>query len=60
MAVNEKNFSFFTYVDDDGTAWNLRGEDGGAGTAVDGHAAAVAGQPLWHRTPRNQPRRIRY
>ncbi len=60
MAGNEKNFSFFTYVDDDGTSWNLRGEDGGDGAAVDGHAAAVVSQPLWHRAPRNQPRRIRY
>ena len=60
MAGNEKNFDYFTYVDDSGTAWNLRGESGGAGTAVDGHAAKVATQPLWHRTKRNQPRRIRY
>lgn len=60
MAGNEKNFAFFTYVDDDGVSWNLRGESGGAGDAVDGHAAAVLAQPTWQRGPRNQPRRIIY
>jgi hypothetical protein len=60
MAGNQKNFSYLTYVDDDGTSWNLRGETGGAATLVDGHAPGVSTQPLWHRTPRNQPRRIRY
>ena len=60
MARNQKNFSYFTYVDDDGTSWNLRGESGGDASAIDGNAAGVASQPLWHRTPRNQPRRIVY
>lgn len=60
MARNQKNFKLFTYVDDAGTSWNLRGEDGGAGSLVDGHAAAVATQPLWHRTRRNKPRFITY
>lgn len=60
MARNQKNFSYFTYVDDDGTSWNLRGEDGGAATAVDGNAPSVGTQPVWHRGKRNQPRRIIY
>lgn len=60
MAGNEKNFAFFTYEDDDTVNWNLRGESGGAASAVDGHAAPNATQLLWHRTSRNQPRRIRY
>lgn len=60
MAGNERNFDFFTYVDDSATNWNLRGESGGSAAAVDGHAVAVATQPLWHRTKRNQPRRIIY
>lgn len=60
MARNQKNFSFFTYVDDDAVSWNLRGEDGGAAAAVDGHAVAVATQPTWERTKLNQPRRVIY
>lgn len=60
MPGNRKNYSFFTYVDEDGVSWNLRGEDGGAATAVDGHAAAVTGQPVWERSRRNEPRRIIY
>lgn len=59
MAGNEKNFAYFTYVDDGGTSWNKRGESGGAGTAVDGHAAAVGTQPLWHETRRNSVRKCR-
>lgn len=60
MAVNQRNLAFFTYVDDDGTSWNMRGESGGAASGLDGNAAAVAGQPMWQRTPKNTPRRIRY
>jgi len=60
MARNQKNFKYFTYVDDAGTSWNKRGEDGGAASAVDGHAAAVATQPVWEETSRNKVRRIRY
>lgn len=49
MARNQKNFSYFTYVDDNADTWNVRGEDGGSGTAVDGHAALTAGAPVWGR-----------
>lgn len=58
MARNQKNFSYFTYVDDNGTTWNVRGEDGGAGTAVDGHAALTAGAPVWGR--QTTRRHVRY
>lgn len=59
MAVNEKNFSYFTYVDDNGTTWNVRGEDGGAFTGVDGHAALTAGAPTWGRqSKRRRPRMV--
>lgn len=47
MARNQKNFSYFTYVDDNATTWNVRGEDGGAGSGVDGHAALTGGAPVW-------------
>lgn len=60
MARNQKNFSFFTYVDDNGTSWNLRGESGGAASAVDGNTASVGTQKVWERTKKNQPRRIMY
>lgn len=56
MARNQKNFRFFTYVDDDGVSWNLRGEDGGAAAGIDGHAAEVSSQPTWNRSKRNHPR----
>ena len=60
MARNQKNFKYFTYVDDGSVSWNKRGEDGGAAAAVDGHAAAVASQPVWEETPRNRVRKIQY
>lgn len=60
MARNQKNFRYFTYVDDAGVSWNKRGEDGGAAAAVDGHAAAVSSQPVWEEGPRNRVRKIRY
>lgn len=60
MARNQKNFRYFTYVDDGGVSWNKRGEDGGAAAAVDGHAAAVATQPVWEEKRFNRVRKIRY
>lgn len=58
MARNQRNFSYFTYVDDNGDTWNVRGEDGGAGAAVDGHAALTAGARVWGRQTKN--RHVRY
>jgi len=60
VARNQKNFRYFTYVDDSGVDWNKRGEDGGAAAAVDGHAASVASQQVWHETRHNHVRKIRY
>ena len=60
MARNQKNFAYQTYVDDHGTSWNKRGETGGAGSAVDGHAAAVATQPVWIEKKGNRVRTITY
>lgn len=60
MARNQKNFKYFTYVDENGVSWNKRGEDGGAAAGSDGHADAVAGQPVWNETRRNKVRKIRY
>lgn len=58
MARNQRNYSYFTYVDDNGTTWNVRGEDGGAFSLVDGHAAFTAGEPVWGANTRN--RHVRY
>jgi hypothetical protein len=54
--ATQKNFSFFEYVDDNAVNWCIRGEDGGAGSAIDGHATDHA-NPYWGRvTKRKSPR----
>lgn len=58
MARNNKNYSYFTYVDDNADTWNVRGEEGGAGSAVDGNAAFTAGAPVWGRNSKR--RHVRY
>jgi hypothetical protein len=58
MARNQKNFSYFTYVDDNGDTWNVRGEEGGAGTGIDGRTAFTAGAPVWGLNTRR--RHVRY
>jgi hypothetical protein len=59
MARNQKNFQNFLYVDDNGVEWTKRGEDGGAGAAVDGHAAQT-GKPVWIDNSRMRARRVIY
>lgn len=59
MARNQKNFQNFLYIDDDGISWTKRGEDGGAGAAVDGHAAQT-GAPMWVNGSRYHARTITY
>jgi len=58
MARNQKNFEYQTYVDDNGTTWNVRGEVGGAGTGIDGSTAFTPGAPVWGRETRR--RHVRY
>lgn len=58
MARNQKNFRYFAYVDDNGATWNVRGEDGGAAAAVDGHAAFDAAAPVWTNNSRRH--HVRY
>lgn len=58
MARNQKNLSYFTYVDDNAVTWNVRGETGGAGTGVDGSTALTAGAPVWGRNTKR--RHVRY
>jgi hypothetical protein len=59
VARNQKNFQNFLYVDDNGVSWTKRGEDGGDGAAVDGHAAGT-GAPTWIDSSRMHVRRIIY
>lgn len=57
MARNQKNFSWFKYLKDNAAEFNIRGEDGGAWTAVDGHATFDAANPsLSGINKRNHPR----
>jgi hypothetical protein len=59
MARNQKNFKFFKYIDDNAFEWCVRGESGGAFTAVDGNAAFDGTKPVFGRiTTRRHPRYI--
>ena len=58
MALDQPNRKFWTYVDGNGMSWNKMGKIDAGCNAVDGSAAAVAGQPDYPRaTRRRQPRR---
>jgi hypothetical protein len=59
MARNQKNFDNFLYTDDNAVAWTKRGEDGGDGAAIDGHANGT-GAPVWIDSARMKVRRIIY
>jgi predicted dehydrogenase len=54
---NQKNFAYFEYEDDNGNFWNVRGESGGALTAVDGHTTDYANPPFGKQSKR---RHVRY
>jgi hypothetical protein len=60
MAADQKNFQLFTYTDDNGQAWNKRGEQEVARNAVDG-SSPFGNHPGWGRdTRRHSPRHIIY
>jgi hypothetical protein len=60
MAIEQPNFSLFTYVDDSAQSWNKRGEKEAVRAAVDGNAAP-GGHPAWGKeTRRHSVRKIRY
>lgn len=59
MAADQKNFGLFTYVDNDGTSWNKRGEVESVRQAVDGSTAAGAHE-LWRDGPRSSVRKVIY
>jgi hypothetical protein len=52
MAADQKNFSRFTYVDNNGVSWNKGGELDAVRNAVDGSSAA-GGNPEWGAESRN-------
>lgn len=56
MAGNQRNFANFDYLDDSARHWNVRGESGGPGAAIDGHTTDLA-LPKWGaQTPGRHPR----
>jgi hypothetical protein len=57
VARNQKNFQNFLYIDDNTVHWTKRGEDGGDGAAVDGHAAGD-GSPTWINSSRMRVRHV--
>jgi hypothetical protein len=59
MARNQKNFDNFLYTDDNAVDWTKRGESGGDGSAVDGHATGT-GAPTWIDSSRMKVRRVVY
>jgi hypothetical protein len=59
MAVEQKNFGLFTYVDGDTVSWNKRGEKDTVRNAVDGSSAAGAFQ-VWNEGKRFRTRKIVY
>jgi hypothetical protein len=60
MAGSAKNFSLYTYTDNSGQAWNLRGEKDTVRNAVDGNTAAGAHPAYGRTTSRKSPRKIVY
>jgi hypothetical protein len=56
MPSNQKNFEYFEYTDDDGGLWNVRGESGGAFTAVDGHSTDYSHPTFGRQTKRRHTR----
>jgi hypothetical protein len=60
MAVEQKNFTLFTYTDNGGQLWNKRGELDTVRNAVDGSTAAGAHPNYGRSSRRHSPRAIIY
>ncbi len=60
MAAEQKNFSLFTYTDDQGTDWNKRGELDAIRNAVDGSTAFGANPSYGKETRRHHTRKAIY
>jgi hypothetical protein len=59
MAVTQKNFENYKYVDDNGVEWTKRGEKEAARQAIDG-SAAQDGDPWWFDGPRKRARSVTF
>lgn len=59
MAASQKNFTLFTYTDDNAVNWNIRGELDAVRNAVDGSSAS-GGNPPFIPTKRHAPRKVVY
>lgn len=60
MAAEQRNYQYFTYIDDNGTSWNKRGNNDPWCAGIDGHAnfTATVGTPIWDKSTRKfHPRR---
>lgn len=60
MPVVLKNFSYFDYLDDNGNHWNVRGDDAGPASAVDGHSTDLTSPPFGAMTKRRHVRYAEY
>jgi hypothetical protein len=54
LAAGQRNYQYFTYIDEDGTSWNKRGNNDAWCAGIDGHAAftATTGTPIWDKNTR--------
>ena len=59
MAASQKNFTLYTYTDDNAVDWNIRGELDAIRNAVDGSTAA-GGNPPFIPSRRHSPRKVIY
>jgi hypothetical protein len=60
MAVEQRNFQLYTYVDNNGVSWDKRGEQDAVRNAVDG-STAFGAHPAWGReTRRHRTRKVIY
>lgn len=56
MPADQPNSKLYTYIDDNGTSWAMRGPIDTAINAIDGSAAFVAGTPVWLNSKKRRAR----
>lgn len=60
MALDQKNFDYYTYESADGTTYNIRADQDWAAVAGHGLAARANGQPRYIASKSQQPRKATY
>lgn len=60
MALDQKNFDYYTYVSADGTTYNIRADMDWAAVAGHGLAARANGQPRFIASKSQRPRKATY